>query len=132
MIYGWLEPTEDAEKSFDFFVKGYETKYPKATECLTKGRDALLAFYDFPAEHWHHLRTTNAIGSTFATVRLTTGKTRGCLSRKTGLTMVFKLMLSAHKRWTRLRGNTRVAEVIWGSISKNGIAQQPKETRSAA
>ena len=129
----WMAETkEEAEKSFDFFVKAYQAKYPNASECLAKDRDALLAFYDFPAEHWHHLRTTNPIESTFATVRLRTGKTRGCLSRKTGLTMVFKLMLSAQKRWTRLRGNNRVAEVIRGVNFKNGIAQQPEEIRSAA
>jgi putative transposase len=129
----WMAETkEEAEKSFDFFAKAYQAKYPNAAECLTKDRDALLAFYDFPAEHWHHLRTTNPIESTFATVRLRTGKTRGCLSRKTGLTMVFKLMLSAQKRWTRLRGNNRVAEVIRGVNFKDGIAQQPEEIRSAA
>lgn len=129
----WMAETkEDAEKSFDFFAKAYQAKYPNAAECLTKDRDALLAFYDFPAEHWHHLRTTNPIESTFATVRLRTGKTRGCLSRKTGLTMVFKLMLSAQKRWTRLRGNNRAAEVIWGVNFKNGIAQQPEKIRCAA
>lgn len=129
----WMAETkEDAEKCFDFFAKAYQAKYPNASECLTKDRDALLAFYDFPAEHWHHLRTTNPIESTFATVRLRTGKTRGCLSRKTGLTMVFKLILSAQKRWTRLRGNNRVAEVIRGVNFKNGIAQQPEEIRSAA
>jgi transposase-like protein len=126
------ETKEDAEKCFDFFAKAYQAKYPNASECLTKDRDALLAFYDFPAEHWHHLRTTNPIESTFATVRLRTGKTRGCLSRKTGLTMVFKLILSAQKRWTRLRGNNRVAEVIRGVKFKNGIAQQSEEIRSAA
>ena len=71
----WMaEIKEEAEKSFDFFVEGYDTKYPKATECLTKDRDALLVFYDFPAEHWHHLCTTNPIESTLATVRLRTGK----------------------------------------------------------
>ena len=129
----WMAETkEDAEKCFDFFAKAYQVKYPNAAECLTKDRDSLLAFYDFPAEHWHHLRTTNPIESTFATVRLRTGKTRGCLSRKTGLTMVFKLMLSAQKRWTRLRGNNRVAEVIRGVNFKNGIAQQLEEIRSAA
>ncbi len=129
----WMAETkEEAEKSFGFFVKAYQAKYPNAAECLSKDRDALLAFYDFPAEHWHHLRTTNPIESTFATVRLRTGKTRGCLSRKTGLTMVFKLMLSAQKRWTRLRGNNRVAEVIRGVNFKNGIAQQSEEIRSAA
>jgi putative transposase len=129
----WMAETkEEAEKSFDFFAKAYQAKYPNAAECLTKDRDALLAFYDFPAEHWHHLRTTNPIESTFATVRLRTGKTRGCLSRKTGLTMVFKLMLSAQKRWTRLRGNNRVAEVIRGVNFKDGIAQLSEGIRSAA
>jgi putative transposase len=129
----WMADTkENAEKSFDFFIEAYQDKYPKATECLEKDRDVLLTFYDFPAEHWHHIRTTNPIESTFATVRLRTGKTRGCLSRKTGLTMVFKLVQSAQRRWSKLRGQHRVAEIIRGVNFRNGIAQDNKITRIAA
>lgn len=129
----WLNETkEEANKSFDFFVKTYELKYQKATECLEKDRDTLLAFYDFPAEHWRHIRTTNPIESTFATVKLRTAKTRGCLSRKTGFTMVFKLLESAQKRWRKLAGPNRVAEVIRGVDFINGIAQPINEKRMAA
>lgn len=81
----------------------FESKYPKAMQCLAKDKDELLAFYDFPAEHWGHIRTTNPIESAFATVRLRTKKTRGCGSRDTTLAMVFKLMQSAEKRWIKIR-----------------------------
>jgi transposase-like protein len=88
----WMaESREAAEKAFDDFVETYHAKFADAVTCLTKDRDELLAFYDFPAEHWKHIRTTNPIESTFATVELRTGKTRGCLSRQTALTMVFQL-----------------------------------------
>ena len=89
----WMAETRAvAEKAFDFFLEAYGPKYDKAVACLAKDRDVLLlAFYDFPAEHWKHIRTTNPIESTFATVRLRTTKTKGCLSRMTALTMVFKL-----------------------------------------
>ena len=96
----WMAETKrDAEKAFDFFLEAYGAKYDKAVACLAKDRDVLLAFYDFPAEHWKHIRTTNPIESTFATVRLRTTKTKGCLSRMTALTMVFKLCQSASKKW---------------------------------
>jgi len=109
----WMAETrDDAYAAFDAFLETYEAKYPKAAECLAKDREQLLAFYDFPAQHWIHLRTTNPIESTFATVRLRTAKTRGCLSRQTMLTMVFKLAHSAQKRWRRLRGYKHLAEVI--------------------
>jgi transposase-like protein len=85
------------------FIATYEAKYPKAAECLAHDREVLLTFYDFPAEHWGHIRTTNPIESTFATVRGRPDKTRGCLSRVTMLAMVFKLYQSAAKRWHRLR-----------------------------
>jgi putative transposase len=92
----WMAATrEEAYKAFDFFLKTYEAKYPKATECLAKDKKELLAFYDFPAEHWGHIRTTNPIESTFATVRHRTYKSKGCFSRTTILTMVFKLCESA-------------------------------------
>ena len=98
----------------------YGAKYDKATACLAKDRAGLLTFYDFPAEHWKHLRTTNPIESTFATVRLRTIKTKGCLSRTTALTMVFKLCQSAAKKWRRLDGSHRLAEIVEGVKFKDG------------
>lgn len=110
-----------AEKAFDLFVATYEVKYPKATECLAKDREALLAFYEFPAEHWRHIRTTNPIESTFATVRLRTAKTKGSGSRAACLTMVFKLMESASKGWRSLNGSPRLQAVISGAKFVDGI-----------
>ncbi len=121
----WMASTrEEALKAFDSFVEIYEAKYPKAVACLEKDRDELLAFYDFPAQQWPHLRTTNPIESTFATVRLRTAKTRGCLSRETALTMVFELTESAQKRWQRLRGFDLLADVVRGVRFING--EHPK------
>lgn len=118
----WMAETKvDASKAFDLCINQYQAKYPKAMECLSKDRDKLLTFYDFPAEHWGHLRTTNPIESVFATVRLRTTKTKGCGSRKTTLAMAFKLMLSAQKRWQRLRGYRLLADVINGVEFKDGI-----------
>lgn len=129
----WLNETkEDAERSFNFFTNCYEAKYPKAVKCLQKDKDQLLEFYNFPAEHWSHIRTTNPIESTFATVRLRTEKTKGCLSRQTALTMTFKLLESAQKRWIKLKGSHRVAEVITGVNFVNGIAQNDTKQRVAA
>lgn len=91
----------DAGKAFDLFCAKYEVKYEKAVACLEKDRDALLTFFDFPAEHWRHIRTTNPIESTFATVRHRTKKTRGCLKRNTAMVMVFKLIKEAEKRWLK-------------------------------
>jgi transposase-like protein len=89
----WMAETKaDAETAFDAFIESYQIKYHKAAECLKKDREALLAFYDFPAEHWKHLRTTNPIESTFATVRHRTIRSKGCLSNRTALAMVFKLI----------------------------------------
>ena len=120
----WQAETRvDAEAAFDFFVTTYGVKYDKAVGKLTKDRDVLLAFYDFPAEHWKHIRTTNPIESTFATVRHRTGKTKGCLSRKTGLAMAFKLMMSAHNKWRKLDGANRMPEIIEGIAFKDGIKQ---------
>ena len=117
----WLAETKDrAEKAFDFFLEAYGAKYDKATACLAKDRAVLLTFYDFPAEHWKHLRTTNPIESTFATVRLRTIKTKGCLSRTTALTMVFKLCQSATRKWRRLDGSHRLAEIVEGVKFKDG------------
>ena len=108
----WMAETrKDAETAFDFFLEAYGPKYEKATACLAKDRDALLSFYDFPAEHWKHVRTTNPIESTFATVRLRTYRTKGCLSRKTAMAMVFKLCQGASKKWRRLNGSDQFAEI---------------------
>jgi putative transposase len=115
------ETKADAEKAFDLFVKTYEGKYPKAVECLVKDRGLLLTFYDFPAEHWRHIRTTNPIESTFATVRLRTAKTKGSGSRIACLTMVFKLMESASRSWRSLTGSTHLKAVISGAKFVDGI-----------
>jgi putative transposase len=121
----WMAPTKaDADKAFDLFVATYEAKYPKATECLSKDRDVLLTFYDFPAEHWIHLRTTNPIESTFATVRLRHRRTKGNGSRLACLTMVFKLMQSASKRWRLLNGSNLLPDVIQGVKFIDGIKPQ--------
>ena len=117
----WMAETRAvAEKAFDFFLEAYGPKYDKAVACLAKDRDVLLAFYGFPAEHWKHIRTTNPIESTFATVRLRTTKTKGCLSRMTALTMVFKLCQSASKKWRRLDGSHQIADIIQGVKFKDG------------
>jgi transposase-like protein len=118
----WLSATkEDAFKAFDLFVQTYQTKYPKAVECLLRDREELLAFYDFPAEHWQHLRTSNPIESTFATVQLRTYRTKGPGSRDAGLAMVFKLAEQAQKRWRRLNGSELLPEVIEGVQFIDGI-----------
>ena len=119
------ESREEAEKAFDLFVKTYEAKYPKATECLSKDRDVLLTFYDFPAEHWLHIRTTNPIESEFATVRLRHNKTKGSGSRTACLTMVYKLMESASKKWRSLNGSTLLPEVVKGTVFVDGVRRNP-------
>jgi transposase-like protein len=118
------EAKAEAEKAFDLFVATYEAKYPKATECLAKDRAALLTFYDFPAEHWIHIRTTNPIESTFSTVRLRHDKTKGSGSRTACLTMVYKLMESASKGWRALNGSRRLPEVIRGEVFIDGVKQE--------
>ena len=118
----WMADTrEHANQAFDLFVRTYEAKYSKAVECLTKDRDVLLAFYDFPAEHWSHLRTTNPIESTFATVRLRTKRTKGSGSRTACLMMVYKLMQSAAERWRLLNGAKILVEVLKGTVFVDGI-----------
>lgn len=120
----WMAPTrEEAEKAFDLFVKTFEVKYSKATACLSKDRAVLLAFYDFPAEHWVHLRTSNPIESTFATVRLRTAKTKGNGSRTACLTMVFKLAKLAERHWRTLNGSQLLDEVIRGIKFVDGIKE---------
>jgi putative transposase len=118
----WMAPDRPrAARAFDLFIATYAAKYPKAAECLAQDREVLLAFDDFPAEHWGHIRPTNPIESTFATVRARTDKTRGCLCRVTMLAMVFKLYQSAATRWHRLRAAHYVTEVMQGMAFKDGL-----------
>jgi transposase-like protein len=120
----WQAATKaEAEKAFDLFVATWEAKYAKATDCLVKDREELLVFYDFPALHWIHLRTTNPIESTFATVRLRTSKTKGSGSRSACLAMVFKLMESAAKKWRLLNGSPLLTKVIAGVRFVDGVEQ---------
>lgn len=123
----WMSATRDeAYAAFDAFITAFEAKYPKATACLMKDKEQLLAFYDFPAEHWAHLRTTNPIESTFATVRNRTYKAKGAFSSKTILLMVFRLMQSAQKRWIRLRGSQHLENVIKGVKFVDGTMESAK------
>ena len=126
------ETSKDAEAAFDAFIAAYELKYDKAAECLAKDRQALLAFYDFPAEHWKHLRTSNPIESTFATVRHRTIRAKGCLSNKTALAMVFKLVNAAQKSWRRLDGHNQLPKLIQGVRFTDGIevATNPASSQS--
>jgi putative transposase len=121
----WMAPSRaEAEKAFDHFLAVFGAKYPKACENLAKDREDLLAFFDFPAEHWKHIRTTNPIESTFATVRLRTDKTRNCYTGKTVLAMVFQLLRSAAKKWRILGGAKLLAEVVRGVKFVDGIQQE--------
>jgi transposase-like protein len=121
----WMAPTlEVAEQAFKRFVTGYGAKYPQAAEKLTKDEDALLAFYDFPAEHWQHIRTTNPIESTFATVRHRSARTRNCVSRTTFLGLAFKLMEEAEKSWNKIHAADKIAALLRGTVFKNGEAVQ--------
>jgi putative transposase len=118
----WMAETKtDADAAFDAFIESYEVKYDKAAECLRKDREALLPFYDFPAEHWKHLRTTNPIESTFATVRHRTIRSKGCLSNKTALAMVFKLVDGAQKTWRKLDGHNQLPKIIQGVKFTDGL-----------
>ena len=134
----WMaETTADAEAAFDAFIESYQVKYDKATECLNKDRDALLTFYDFPAEHWKHLRTSNPIESTFATVRHRTIRSKGCLSNRTALAMVFKLVEAAQRSWRRLDGHTQLPKLILGVKFTDGLEVaakrgNPQPTTAAA
>ena len=132
----WMAATRaDALKAFTQFIDIYEAKYPKAVEKLVKDRDSLLAFYDFPAEHWQHLRTTNPIESTFATVRHRTTRTHNCVSRATFLGLAFKLIEEAEKNWQRIRGADKIAALLNGLPFKDGILVQdnpPKQQKLAA
>lgn len=118
----WMAETRaEAVAAFDAFLESYELKYEKATDCLAKDRDALLAFYDFPAEHWKHLRTSNPIESTFATVRHRTIRAKGCLSNTTELAMVFKLVDAVQKSWRRLDGHNQLPKVVLGAKFNDGL-----------
>ena len=132
----WMAATRaDAHKAFAQFVATYQAKYPKAVEKLVKDRDSLLAFYDFPAEHWQHLRTTNPIESTFATVRHRTTRTRNCVSRATFLGLAFKLIEEAEKSWRKIRGADKIEALLNGVPFKDGILVQdnpPEQQKLAA
>ncbi len=121
-----------AEAAVTVFAEKYGAKYPKAVECLIKDRDALLAFFDFPAEHWDHLRTANPIESVFATVRHRTVRTKGALSHNTARLMVFKLVIAASKTWRRLKGENRLPMVIAGVKFTDGIAVTAVSDQRAA
>jgi transposase-like protein len=129
----WMAETKkDALLAFDAFIETWGVKYDRATECLIKDRDALLAFYDFPAEHWKHLRTTNVIESSFATVRHRTVRSKGCLSNKTALAMIFKLAEAAEKSWRRLDGYSQLPKVILGVKFTDGIEVVRSQAQTAA
>jgi transposase-like protein len=120
----YLAPTRKAAlAAYDQFISSYQIKFPKACECLQKDKEVLFTFYDFPAQHWSHLRTTNPIESTFATVRLRTHRTKGSGSRLATLTMVFKLGMEAQKHWRRLNGPELVAKVVIGVKFVDGEEQ---------
>lgn len=120
----WQAETRvDALKAFDHFLEKYRAKYPAACDCLAKDRDVLLTFYDFPAEHWAHLRTTNPIESTFATIRLRHRRTKGNGTRRASLAMMFKLAQSAEKRWRRLNGHQQIMHLLTGRTFKDGLLQ---------
>ena len=129
----WMAETKDeAEKAFDNALKCYDAKYPKAMECLRKDREELLAFYDFPAEHWVHIRTTNPIESTFATVRLRSKRSKNCGSRDTTLAMVYKLMESAQKKWRKIQGFSLLTLVVNNVPFINGELVKEQSNRSVA
>lgn len=118
----WQAETKtEAEQAFDVFIATYDAKYPKATLCLQKDREELMAFYDFPAQHWQSIRTSNPIESTFGTIRHRTKRSKGCLTRDGMLHMMFKLGMCAEENWRRLRGFNYLAQVITGVTFKDGI-----------
>jgi transposase-like protein len=120
------ETKEQALVAYEQFIALYESKYPKACQCLEKDQEVLLAFYDFPAEHWRHIRTTNPIESTFATVRHRTRRTKGCGTRAATLAMVYKLTREAEKHWRRMNGHKLIVKIFEGIKFKDGI-EQPAE-----
>jgi putative transposase len=129
----WMAETKrDALVAFDTFIETWGVKYDKAVECLIKDRDALLTFYDFPAEHWKHLRTTNVIESSFATIRHRTVRSKGCLSNKTALAMIFKLAEAAEKSWRRLDGHNQLPKVILKIKFADGLEVVRSQVQAAA
>jgi putative transposase len=125
------ETKEEASKNMTNCVKLFEAKYSKAMTCLEKDKEALLVFYEFPAEHWGYLRTSNPIESVFAIVRLRTTKSKNCGSWATTLAMVLKLMETAQKRWHRLRGYNLLEDVITGVKFRDGIKQEQQDQDAA-
>lgn len=129
----WMADTrENAYKAFNGCIEQFELKFPAAMQCLEKDKVEMLTFYDFPAEHWPHIRTTNPIESAFATIRLRTNKTKSCGSRKTTLAMTYKLAITAQKSWRRLRGFKKLADVIQGIQFKDGEPVRQDQKRDAA
>ena len=129
----WMADTrKNAYKAFSSCIEQYELKFPAAMRCLEKDKAEMLAFYDFPAEHWPHIRTTNPIESAFATIRLRTNKTKSCGSRKTTLAMTYKLATTAQKNWRRLRGFKKLADVIQGVKFKDGEPVRQDQKQDAA
>ena len=122
------ETKEDAERAFDLFLKTYEDKYPRAAQCLVKDREELLAFYDFPANHWRSIRTTNPIESAFGTIRHRTRRCKGCLSSEGMLHMIFKLGMCAEKNWRKINGFDFLAKVITGVKFRDGIEETTEKT----
>ena len=128
----WLSPDRaSAEAAMTTFADKYAPKYDKAVDCLIKDRETLLTFFDFPADHWDHLRTTNPIESVFATVRHRTVRMKGALSQDTAHFMVFKLVIAASKTWRRLKGENQLPKIINGAKFKDGI-EIVREAISAA
>ena len=128
----WMAETKaQAERAFDEWLERYDDKYPKATACLARDRDELLAFYDFPAAHWTHLRTTNVIESAFATIRHRSSRAKGCVTRQTMLSMIYKMGRCAEKSWRRLRGFRQLAKLIEGVKFNDGI-ELIEDSRAAA
>ena len=129
----WQAPDRaTAEAAIATFAEKYGAKYEKAVTCLTKDRDALLTFYDFPAEHWGHLRTSNPIESVFATVRHRTVRTKGALSQDTARLMVFKLVMAAARTWRRLKGENQLPKLIQGVTFRNGVEVTDTPAQTAA
>jgi transposase-like protein len=121
----WMAETRDqAYAAFERFMRTYQAKYPKAVDKLLRDRETLLAFYDFPAEHWQHIRSTNPIESTFATIRHRSTRTKNCVSRATLLGLVYRLAREAEKSWQRIQGSERIADLDAGVLFKDGISIQ--------
>ena len=129
----WTAPDRTAaEKAIDIFAEKYGPKYDKAVQCLVKDQDQLLAFFDFPAEHWDHIRTSNPIESVFATVRHRTVRTKGSLSKNTAKLMVFKLIMTAARTWRRLKGDKLLPKVVEGVTFSDGVEAVEQSTNVAA